>query len=112
MNLRINGIILIFGIIIGSLGMYKLRPHDKIPSEIKIQTKTKIVKVIEKDGTITETTIAESKSDQRIVKPKYGVALYHNKSISLDARLGDLPLFFVIQSDLKSDNRIGIRFEF
>lgn len=111
MSLKSNGITLVVGILVGALGAYKLRPNS-FPEEVKIQTKTKIVKVTEKDGRITETTIAESKSDQRIVKPKYGVALYHNKSISLDARLGDLPLFFVIQSDLKSDNRIGIRLEF
>ncbi len=112
MNLKLNAFILIAGILAGAFGMYKLRPVEQSPAEIKVQTKTKIVKVTESSGKVTETTVAESSSDQRVAKPKYGVALYHNKSLSVDARLGDLPLFFVIGSNLKDEHRIGIRWEF
>ena len=112
LNLRSNGISILIGIAIGAFGFWKLRPIPQAPAQVKVETKTKIVRVTKPSGEVTETTTSDVRSDQRAAKSRYGVALYHDKSLSVDARLGDLPLFFVIGSNLKDEHRIGIRWEF
>lgn len=112
MNWKASLGLFLAGAIGGGFGAIKLFPPKPSPPEIKTEIKTRTIRTTLPGGKVVEETFSESKSDQRNFKSRYGVSLYHDKSLSADARLGDLPLFLIISSDLKSDHRIGLRLEF
>lgn len=119
MNIKLNAAILILGMAIGAYLFSSFQPKQK-PTVITVESvktdikyKTKIVTL--PDGTKTETTEGESKSTtdkiSKTEKNKYGVGLYHNKSIFGEVRLGNLPLFLIADTNFK-EHKIGIKLEF
>ena len=110
MNLKLSAL---FALLCIGVGIYAGKCIYDKPREPQIITKTqtKIVKVTKPNGEIIETT--ESKQDQKPQElKKYGIGIYHDKSAFAEARLGNLPLFLMIQSDFKADHRLGIKYEF
>lgn len=95
------------------MGAYLCTRFMPIPAAqiiTKTDVKTKIVRVMQPNGQITETTEQQSVSVP-IVKKKYGVGLYHDKTLFAEARLGNLPLFLMAETNLK-EHRVGIKVEF
>lgn len=116
MSLKVNGTIGVISLCVGlGLGYKLFANHAPLEPQIitKTDVKTKIVKVTDPSGKVTETTEQESKIDSKPLQlKKYGVGVYHDKSAFAEARLGNLPLFLIIQSDFKDDHKIGIKLEF
>lgn len=112
MNLKLNGLILIIGVLAGAFSAYKLMPKPLPQVITKTDVKTKIVRIVQPDGKIIETTEQQAISNTiAIVKKKYGVGVYSNKSIFGEIRLSDLPLFLIADTNFK-EHKVGIKLEF
>jgi len=114
MHLKINAFFLIIGMGLGAylFSAYSPKPAAQVVTVTKTDVKYKTRVVTLPDGTKTEVTESQSSSDSKpIVKKKYGVGLYHDKTIMAEARLGDMPLFLITETDFKQI-RIGVKLEF
>lgn len=95
MNLKLNAIILLIGLVSGSLLTYKLVTKEPVViTKTVTNVKTKVVKVTEPSGRITETTeqVLSEKKNEKVDAKNYAIALGLDNA-GARARLGNLPLF-------------------
>lgn len=115
----------ILGGVLGGFGVYRLMPKP-VPQVITVESvktdikyKTRIVTL--PDGTKTEVTEGEAKqasvSSNSPTKARYAVALSGIKRIdliTLEARLGDLPVFLGVNADIRNlnESKLQLKWEF
>lgn len=120
MNLKLELFKGLVFLVIGAFLGYHFKPNDKpqVAQEQQAQCKASIIKVTEPDGTVKEETSFESDVSQKQAPPKvqllpnYGVGIYNDKSLQVEARLGSMPLFLMGEGNLKGETKIGLKFEF
>lgn len=107
--------VFLVGCLAGALLMKYLTPRPQAAIATLTDTKVKIVKVTEPSGKVVE-TVEKVKHTKNISNPptpqhKYGIGVLSDKAILAEARIGDLPLFIMVQTNL-TDHRIGVKWEF
>lgn len=77
-------------------------------------------KEIKPDGSIDEVAqfLADSSQEQKVATQpeikahKYGLGLYNDKTMFVEARIGSMPLLLIGESNIKGEARIGLKIEF
>lgn len=122
MNLKLNAAILLVGCAVGYFLANKFKPvAPDAPPAVKASGSASVKKVTKPNGEVTETlecaSQAEAKPSQPVViKKNYSVGLVGLKgleAVSVDARLGNLPVFVgAIVNQKLEDSKIHLRMEF
>lgn len=111
-------VVFLIGAYLGARFFQPAPEASKITQNQSSNCKAVVKRIVEKDGTVTESATIEaiSKQEQKIDKQAgiktYGIGIYHDKSVMAEARLGKLPLFIILDSDLKNNHKAGIKLEF
>ena len=119
-NLKLSVAALVFGLLIGLwLGSQKPQPQVEVKQSQAAQCKTVIVREIRADGSKTETTefVSEVQQSQQVevkpqILPKYGVGLFHDKSVIAEYRVQQSPFFVIGEYEQSGAVKIGIKYEF
>ena len=125
MNIKIEILKACIFMLIGAFLCKHFNPSPK-PQEPKIEQKQSskciatIKKITKPDGSIDEVTefLSENSQDQKIKsqdsKPvhQYGIGLFNDKSLMVEARIGSMPLFLMGEGNLKGEAKLGLKIEF
>lgn len=119
-SLKLSAAALVVGLLVGLwLGSQKPQPQVEVKQSQAAQCKTVIVREIRPDGSKTETTefVSEVQQEQKVdvkpqILPKYGIGLFHDKSVMVEYRLQQSPLFVIGEYEQSGAVKIGIKYEF